>query len=293
MIENQIRQFINHSGLGFEKLGQALSESPKFVLRWWNRPDELRLSDRHLANFATYLNTDLDTILQGKDSLEKLRLNFIEGPRHLNENYFEKAFSHVRTTAHIVRYLSIRFGRSKVDEALRNMGVHPCIYFDLNNKISIDYFVDLLEVAERMGLTPTEIRHLSSFMFLAMKDTELGLEFASARDYLECYDVLNRNFHNFDENFIYEMDLREDGFSLKIRPGEALERKIRNNLIDCTNLAIYRKIMVCWFPYLSGLAPLFGSLNKSLAFGDPFCVIEAKFPSKPSGRFMPPQIQIL
>lgn len=293
MFEERIRIFVIRSGIDFGHLSQALGESLRFVMQWWNRPHELRLTDRHFANLAAFLDLPLEALLNDDLPIENLRQRFIEGPIHVNERYFVDAFSNVRTTAHIARYLSIRFGRARVDQVLRQMGVHPCVYSNLDNKINIDYFVDLLEAAKRMGLGQNEIHHLSSYMFLTMKNTEIGRQFAEASNYLECYGVLNRNFKNFDHNFIYDMSLHENGFTLAIRPGEVLARKIHDHEIDCTNLAIYRKIMACWFPYLSGLPPLLGKLNRSLAFGDDLCVIEAHFPDSPVHRLKPPQIQIV
>jgi hypothetical protein len=294
LIESRVRHFVYQSGIDFNRLGNALGETAKFVFRWWNRPHEQRLSSRHLANLSAYLGLSIEQLLDSNLAIEQLRQLFIDGPSNINERYFKDAYSNVRTTAHIVRYLSIRFGRARVDALLREMGVHPCIYASHDNKINIDFFLDLLEQARRIGLRDEEIHQLGCYMFLGVANTPLGQQFAAADNYIDSYQVLNRNFDNFDQNFIYKVELFDDGFEMRIEPGDVLAKKIYDGQSDCSTLALYRKYMMCWFPYLSGLSPLSGHLIKSMAYGDPHCVLRAYFPpmsDRPNRDLRPPLVQ--
>ncbi|MGE0763538.1 MAG: hypothetical protein AB7N80_09705 [Bdellovibrionales bacterium] len=293
MIEEQLRVFVVQSGIDFRTLGMAIGESTRFVMQWWNKHGEIWLSDRHIGNLSAFLDVTPEQLLTQQIPVEELRTRFIEGPTRIEERYFVNAFSKVRTTAHIVRYLSLRFGRANVDNLLRQMGVHPCIYSSLDNKINIDFFIQLLEKVKSLGLAPQEISQLGCYMFLGVSGTELGSQFAQARNYAESYQVLNSNFHNFDRNFIYDVHLDDEGFEMTIHPGEVLQKKIQDENTDCAMLALYRKYMMCWFPYLSGLPPVSGNLVKSLAYGDDHCVLRAKFPTpqdRPRKATKPPLV---
>lgn len=291
--ELKIRNFVAKSGIDFRILADALGESVKFVMHWWNQPDSFWLSDRQLNNLAAFLDMTLDQMITSELPIEELRKRFIAGPLAIEERYFKNAFSHARTTAHIVRYLAIRYGRNKVDALLRQMGVHPCLHASLDNKISIDFFIELLDHAKLLGLSKEEVHQLGCYMFLGVSGTKIGAQFASANNYADCFNILDQNFHNFDQNFIYKLTLSDKDFEMVIRPGEMLAKKIKDGDVDCSTLALYRRHMVCWFPYLSNLPPISTRLVKSLAYGDNHCVLRAEFPgyNGPKNFVRPPLVQ--
>ncbi|MBX7232092.1 MAG: hypothetical protein K1X29_08405 [Bdellovibrionales bacterium] len=278
--DKKIRELVSKIGVDFSTLSHATGQSKRDVFGWWNQPGIKILSPRHIENFAHYLSLTPEQIVSDQFDLNELRKKIILGPKIENEVYHLDAYSKVRTTAHIIKFLCFRFGQSKADQLLRHMGVHPCIYTLLDNKISIEFFTDLLSKIASLGLTEDEINHLSCYMFLTIEGTALGEKFSQAQNYFECYEIVNSSYDQFDHNFHYKMDLDQDGFKFYAYPGELLQKKIMERKINCTRLVFYRKTMLGWFPYLSGLAPLSVQLTKSIAFGDPFCLIEGSFPQQ-------------
>lgn len=291
-LNRKLKRFVVESGANFGRLSEAFGETQTNLWRWLNGSGAVHLGLRQLENLASYVGASPAELLVGPWNIDSWRKNLIEGPLYLNEKYFLEAFSRARSSAHIVRYLALRLGRSRADEILRGMGVHPCIYSALDNRLSLDFFVDLLMRIELEGVPEFEVTSLASYMFLGLQDTQLGDEFRRAKNYFECYEVLNRNFINFDENFSYELKLGPHGFLFRAMPADRLAKKIFEGQSRFKLLALYRHQMMGWFPYLSGLAPITTKMVKSLAYGDPFCEIKGEFPmeNRPSLVRPPPTV---
>ena len=90
---------------------------------------------------------------------------------------------------------------------LRKLNISPLFYSNLDNKISINYFVDLLEILFENGMNQNELDNLAGVLFLGLEGTVLGNKFKKAQSYFECYEVLAQNIQLFDSNFDYQFEL--------------------------------------------------------------------------------------
>lgn len=296
-VDLKIKQFIQLSGLPLSQFAEIIGEKCPFALKWWNGFHRIQLSDRHIENFLFYFSSSAEEFFSYSFTelfIDRAREKFLKAPIQFNEKYFIEAESKVRTTAHIIKYLSYRYGRQKVDRILHSMHIHPSLFSNLDNKINIHFFLDLLQESKKLGLTDGEVHYLSTYLFLSLQNTNVGQIFNGASNHRECFDLLNQNWSHFDRNFEYQMELREDGFSLKMKPGDFLSQLMVDHKVDVKDLMFYRKNLACWFPYLAGLPPVSGTLKKSVAFGDVYCEIEAHFPElSQSKRPKRPQMQIV
>ncbi len=283
-LNGKLKRFVVESGANFGRLSEAFGETQANLWRWLNGSGAVHLGLRQLENLALYLGVSAEELMKETWPIESWRSKVIEGPLYINEKYLVDAHSKVRSSAHINRFLAMRFGRARADSLLRKLGVHPSIYSMLDNRLSIDFFVDLLKIACEFGLPKSEIANLGCYMFLGLKNTPLAAEFSKAKSYFESYEVLGRSASRFDENFEYDLKVEPEGFVLKASPADHVKQRLKDHLLEFALLAEYRRTMMGWFSYLSGLAPLQTQMPRSVAYGDSYCEIRGQFPAENQAR---------
>jgi hypothetical protein len=130
------------------------------------------------------------------------------------------------------------------------------IYQDFNNKISINYFIDLLEVLAENGLDQSELDSLACVLFLSLEGTPLGEKLKWADDYHDCYQVLIENIDLFDSNFIYTFELTRRHVQIRAFLNFEKHEHINWTKVKIDRLLRYRQILAGWIPYLSKLPPI-------------------------------------
>jgi hypothetical protein len=249
-------QFIKDVGLPSNIAPHALSLKASDYMSWFSghRPDIV--SRPQIISLSQYLNINEDSILTGRYDKNLIRRKIFEGPEVLPEKYSENQFSYVRSSAHIIKYLTLTRGQHFSDGILRSLNISPLIYANNDNKISINYFVDLLDALAAANLNQTELDSLAGMLFLGLEGTALGEKFQKARNYYECYIVLAENIKLFDSNFEYVFEL--DTHQVLIHSTFSFDKHFHEkwDLERMMRLVRYRQILSGWYPYLSKLPPL-------------------------------------
>lgn len=251
-----IRQLILDTGLPLNKAPDALGMSSSDFLKWWSAKGEIKTSNPNLKVFAQFFGITEEQIINGKYDPNVLRKRLFHDPLTLPEKYSINQFSFVRTSVHIFKYLVISRGQHFADSIAYQLNVSPLIYQNLNNRISLNYFIDLLDILESNGFSQKELDTLSGLLFLGIADSELFTDFKKSANYLECYTTLAKNLDLFDQNFVYHSEIRKDQYIMTaLLPFDNhnhfkwVDSKIKK-------LQRYRQLLLGWFPYLCGLPPL-------------------------------------
>ncbi|MNL34816.1 hypothetical protein D3C87_1568070 [compost metagenome] len=108
-----------------------------------------------------------------------------------------------------------------------------------------------------MGFSQIELDTLASVNFLTLHETDLGRQFQVSENYHDVYKTLAGNFQHFDSNFEYRSDFRGKKYFLKTTIPLRDHEFLKNDLESLSRLTRYRHILLAWFPYLAGMAPLF------------------------------------
>lgn len=250
-----VRKLIVDIGLPLNQAPDALGLASKKFLHWWSNP-RIKLASGSLTTLASFLNIDEDEIRNQSYDKENIRTTLFGGTFLLPQNYSTNRFSHVRSSAHIAKYVALTRGQHFCDKIMASLGVPLLLYRDLNETISLNYFIDLLDILGKNGFSENELESLACLLFLGIEDTALGKKFAAARSYAECYEVLAKNIYSFDSNFIYTSDLDTTQYILKAYL--PYERHCHFNLDSdaVTRLLRYRRTLIGWFPYLARLVPI-------------------------------------
>jgi hypothetical protein len=244
------------------------------------------LNPRNLQSLSQFfgINESLLNDVSQPLPVELVRERLFQGPRVLPETYAHNASSFVRSSAHIVEYLTLTRGRRFTDRLLIDMNIHPLIFDDIRNRINLQFLIDLLNKLRLAGMAEREIESLGCYVFLRNQDTEMGRHFAQARDYRECYEVLSNYIFTFDTNFDYriEVDAREMRLYATPTEGEAF---IAGKLASNFYLVARQKCKaIGWFPVLSNLAPVNLETPKCVARGDSYSLYRFRFSSVSSIR---------
>jgi hypothetical protein len=277
--ETSLRTLITESGMPLRLFSEAVGRSPEEILNWWSRKGG-SLTTKNLVSLSQFLGISERDLLEPNKSLRSglVRSRMFLGPQTLPENYSFHAATYVRTSVHIVEYLSLVYGRRFADQALINLNIHPLYFDNLENKINLTFYIDMFNQLAYLGLPEEEIASLGFYIFLRLQDTELGAKFRMARTYEESYWVLAQHAHLFESNFEYDFQISRDKIRIVAKPTEANLFIGGRGPEYYSRLIHYRRNVFSWFPILSNLAPLKLESVRCLLKGDKLTVYEAAFP---------------
>lgn len=254
--DKKLREFIKDVGIPLNRASEALGLSPMVFLDWWSGNRSRVIKKAQLAQLGQYLHINEDTILEGTYDKNFIRSVLFGGDMTIPEKYSQNQFSYLRSSAHIFKFLTLKYGQHFSDMIMRKLNISPLIYSDLNNRISLNYFMDLLDILAEHGFKQNDLDQLACVMFLSLDQTpQMRADFAKARNYFECYEVVARTFKNLDNNFTMELDLDSTRFSVTtfLDYDNHSHIDFRRKSID--KILRYRLVLAGWFPYLSNLAP--------------------------------------
>lgn len=255
-VSKAIRQLILDTGLPLNRAPEALGMTSSEFMRWWSSPENAAVTGSNLTNAAKFLGIAEEQIILGKYDINLVRSRIFNDPLTLPEQYSLNRYSFLRTSAHIFRYLVLTRGQHFADSISRQLNVSPIMYQNLNNRISLNYFLDLLELLEAQGFNQNDLDTLAGVLFLGLAESDLIREFKKSKSYFECYSVLASNFNMFDENFTYTSDLDGQQFHLTTFLPYDNHNHFKWSSSQLNKLLRYRQILLGWFPYLCGLPPI-------------------------------------
>lgn len=256
------RKLILNAGLSQEQAQNFLCLNETDYSRWWKECD-INLKASNLDSLTKALGISSDEAVFETYDLTKLRKDLFRTAGPLPDRYSVNSYSRVRSSSHIIKYLTLTKGQMFADQILKSMQVSPLLFDDQDNRISLNFFLDLLETLSDWGFSPGELDNLACVLFLGLQNTNLGNRFKSAQTHAQCYAILGESLSSFDENFLYSYDVDSSQFHMtSILPFD----KHESTALSPRRLALlqrYRLILLGWFPYLSGLEPILPSVQYS------------------------------
>lgn len=277
----RMRQLILDTGLPLSRAPETLGMTSSEFMRWWSSPEDLSVTTTNLTYAAQFLGIAEEQIILGKYDVDLLRSRIFNDPLTLPEQYSLNQYSFIRTSAHIFRYLALTRGQHYADSISRKLNVSPIMYQNLNNRISLNYFLDLLDLLESQGFSQNDLDTLAGLLFLGLAESDLIHEFKKSKSYFECYSVLANNFNLFDANFSYVSDLARDRFSLTTFLSYDNHNHFKWTNSQLNKLFRYRQILLGWFPYLCGLPPILPKVTHRKLPEGIESVFVLTFPEKP------------
>lgn len=251
-----IRQLILDTGLPLNKAPKALGMTSAHFMSWWSSKDQAVESRLNLTQLSQYLGISEDQIVSRTYDHDLVRTRIFDNPLKLPEKYSMNQFSFIRTSAHIFKYLKLTRGQHFADQIALKLNVSPLLYQNLSNRISLNYFLDLLDILEQKGFSKHELDTLSGVLFLGLTESDLYAEFKKSKNYYDCYNTLAKNLKLFDQNFEYRSDLDENQYRMTTFLPFENHNHFQWEDSKMKKLQRYRQLLLGWFPYLCGLAPL-------------------------------------
>lgn len=278
-VDRRIRSLVLSSGISLKQAGEALGLTSQGTMNWWST--RRGLSSKNVESMSQYFGVSEDSLLfsDGSSPVSLMRERILHGPKALPDVYGHFASSYVRSSAHIIELLAMMYGRRAVDRLLISMNIHPLLFSDLNNRINLLFFMDLLNRLDgTLGLGEEQIESLGCYVFLGIQGTSLGSEFRKANTYLSFFELLSKNATAFDTNFEYRWDIDDREVRLYAYPTEAERFLMELDPKSYQRLFRYKRRLVGWMPILSDLAPLNALTPYCISKGDPFTLYRVKIP---------------
>lgn len=265
--EQQLKKLVAKTGLPLRRLPEVLDKSSEQILGWWSDRLHLPVKQEHFNRLQGILGMDGESLLLERYDVDLARKRIFEDVCVLPERYSVNQNSFLRTSYHIIKYLILTRGQKFADDILYKLNVSPLIYQDLNTRVNLNFFVDLLDAVAKAGLSREEMDSLSSVMFLTMHETRIGQIVGAAEDVPDVYSLLSKNFEFFDTNFDYSSQFVGKKYHLKTVLPLSRHKDIAEQNESIMRLMRYRQILLAWFPYLVGMNPLFPATQFNIKGG--------------------------
>lgn len=254
----RLRELVRELGLPLRRLPEIISLNHEDCLAWWSNKDfNLKIGYTPFSRLTPLVGISENQLFTGNYDRELARKRLMGDHGALPERYQESQNSYLRTSAHIIKYIKLTRGQWFADQILYGLNVSPLIYDNPDREINLTYFSDLLELLSLKGFSQEELDTLASIIFLSLQDTTLGEDFRGSQGYFDIFDTLSKNFDYFDSNFEYKSHFSGKKFVLKTVLHLDQHPFLKNNPQNLNRLMRYRQILLAWFPYLNGMAPLF------------------------------------
>lgn len=277
----QVRQFVQESGISLKEFKSLTGLSSSQVMAWCAGEDRI-FKEKHLRSLERGLGTTLEN-LNNKKFLNKCFFENVRGEQiTVSERYVESARSFVRSSSHIVKYLELLFGRERIKFILKEMDVHRAYLDELDNRINILFFVDLLEECRQLGLAKGDLRKLASAMFLSIEGTASEKLFRPCAFHCEAYKNIGEIVNLFDTNFYYDFKVTDQSVEISAEPHESIVPLLEKIPVDY--LFSYRKQIFGTVPMFCGLDGIHLDLADGLKESSLKQVYKGQFTELPSRR---------
>lgn len=278
-IKKQLLKFIFKVGIDLDTLVFILNHDSEKIKSWFTEADNFSINQALLNQLSNFFKITEEQILSGDYNTKTLRFIYFGKKLSLDppDKYKEYSHSKTRTSAHILKYLSLTRGQHFSDNLIQSFDISPTFFDSLDNNINLLFFIELLEKVKPI-LTKKEYDQLGGLLFLGIKNSGLGKEFASKDNYYSCYNTLIQNLSLFDNNFIYKTHLTPERLVFQARLNNETIEPLRIENERLLNITNYRKTLLEWIPYLSQLAPLESKINKCITQGDSYTEYEFVLP---------------
>lgn len=255
---DRLRELVREIGLPLRKLQEIISLKHEDCLAWWsNKEIQLKSPRMSYQRLTALVGIDENLLFTGQYDRDLARKRMLGDHCSLPGRYQENQNSFLRTSAHIIHYITLTRGQLYADQILFSLNVSPLVYQDLNTKINLIYFADLLEALAQRGFSQDELDTLASVIFLSLSETPLGQKFSTSESVFDIYATLAKNFDYFDSNFEYKSQFVGKKYILKTLLPLNEQPLLRAQPENIQRLMRYRHILLAWFPYLAGKSPVF------------------------------------
>ena len=199
ILDDAIRSYIVESSIPLKEAAQRANMPASQFLNWW-ASKELTLEEDHSESFLGSISESLPNFIHRGFSLAVVGSNAMS-PSILPERYGQNALSFVSSSRHILSIIELQYGKLVVHDLLKRLKV-PFQYFEnLQNRISIQFFEDLLQEYIKFGNSPDEFGPLSKALFITIEETTMQSVFPVASTYEEAFNTIKASTKYFDENF--------------------------------------------------------------------------------------------
>jgi len=190
-----------------------------------------------LTKLTDELDCSAETFAQGIFDLSviKSRKKAVQLPKR----YQTAAFSKVRTSASLLEFIEVSFGKEYKNRILKTLQVNPMLLEDPDANISMRLVMDIANLLSFRKINPVFLQKMGSFSAFSNKTTRVGEFFSECRSNTEVYEKLVPVMGDFfEKNHSYKI--------LKLNKNECwIEAKISHLVQDSLKVKNYGSIASC------------------------------------------------
>lgn len=270
--EKKLRDSILQKGLPLRAIAHAGNISSIDFFEWWTQRTHLPSETNHdeifkLLELAT-LRTHGPEIPKDNHSNSSLTTAAHASPTNLPAKYNNTPLSYVSTSRHILEVIELQFGHTTYLNVLFSLGVTKEYFLNIENKINLKFFEDLLHEYSKLCSGKPNYNLLSRSLFLTVEGSALSQKFCSAKSYREAYEQIEASIPHFDQNFEYKFQIGHLGAEIVAKPSEQLAESVKNMHYGSDELYKYRAMLFGNMVTLCDLPPLQIEVARCISSGD-------------------------
>lgn len=270
--ERKIRDSILQKRLPLRAVAHAGNISSIDFFEWWTQRAHLPQTTNHdeifkLLEIVTAYSQNPEKCKNNQSSLPLITTTH-SPPTALPAKYSNTPLSYVSTSRHILEVIELQFGHTTYQNVLFSLGVTKEYFLNIENKINLKFFEDLLHEYSKLCLGKPNYNLLSRSLFLTVEGSALSQKFCSAKSYREAYEQIEASIPHFDQNFEYKFQIGHLGAEIIAKPSEQLAESVKNMHYGSDELYKYRAMLFGNMVTLCDLSPLQIEVARCISSGD-------------------------
>ncbi len=279
-IDKTFVKLIRDTGLPLKVFSTAASVAPESVLKWWaDANGQHTLRDSNLTSFSQYFGFSENHLLSDTYDKRLLRKRFLGKRTDLPEKYEFNARSYLRSSFYILEYLTLMYGRHFSDNLLFEMGVHPLMFQNLDQKINLVFVNDLLNRCKTLGFSESHFYSLAGSLFLSVEADELKSRVAIKPTPEVFFGSLEGIANKFDINFQKNFEVSKNRATIVETLSPEIERFVQTEKINLDFLIFYRKLLYQSSPKLANMPAFKTTIKRNDLRGSIQTTYTIEFPS--------------
>ena len=145
--KKQLLKFIFKVGIDLKTLVYILDYDVDKIKAWFTDISDQSLNNPMLKQLTSFFQITEDQILLEKYNPKSLRFIYFDNKfeNEPPEKYKLHSYSKTRTSAHILKFLSLTRGQHFSDDLIQSFNISPTFFDSLDNEINLVFFIELLE----------------------------------------------------------------------------------------------------------------------------------------------------
>jgi hypothetical protein len=247
-----------------------------------------------LVPIVDRFNLSLDSIIEGRVDFAAVSQHCLGNDIYIPERYTVGAYSRRRTMRYLLEYVETHLGIDERSRIMRQLQVPERALDLLDEKININFAVDLMKELAQRGAPTDFFRGMGSYSIRKTKNLPFAAELAASRTVMELYEnYVEDKVKWLEKNSVYKyIAIDGESFIIEARNNEEVIDSLKDKKYGSRQACEYKIGVMTHIAEYAGFPAVRAEKLQCIHQGDECCRWIARFDKRlavrrPSGRPIP------